>query len=102
MRNQGMTIEIKMIAPVMDESVLTNIRKESKPSKYKNGLMITDIMSVNRPPSRLSTVSISGHQGFSQERFQRSTPKTIPFENRFMIRPRGYDLVNKTATNLDN
>jgi len=69
-RNHGRRIEIKMIAPIILDEMLSNMRKES--AKQKSAQMTRPgHMNQVEPASVLSIVSIS-------------------LENRFMIRPSGF------------
>lgn len=69
-RNHGRMIEIKMIAPIILDEVLSNVRKES--AKQRSAQMTRPgHMNEVEPASILSIVSMS-------------------LENRFMIRPSGF------------
>lgn len=81
-RNQGNTIEIRIIAPMIDELVPANMRRESVNRVSKSW----DVGKVNQPPSRLSIVSISTKRS---ARPKTSYQRFLPLEKRFIIRPRG-------------
>jgi hypothetical protein len=69
-RNHGRRIEIKMIAPMILDDVLSSVRKES--AKQKSAQMTRPgYMNEVEPASILSILSMS-------------------LENRFMIRPSGF------------
>ena len=85
-KNQGRTIAIRMTAPMIFDRVAKNILKESKSPV---SILMRRIEAVLTSQEVVNGIDVCAFNEVIEYRYRRTRFK-VPFENLFMMRPRGF------------